>query len=320
MNHGRQALVQVAAATVADGRFDVLAVVDQLHLASNPDWLTVEVIGLASHRQVKVTVYPNLHGVPNGLRVEHCGHVSASILADEFLENRSAVARRTAADVVAHLHEDDRCVRFGYSLRHRSGGVRQIQFHHLPVLPHHFSETLRFGTGEVAVAIRNDHDARSHVGHVGVLVSDWHTDAQDLGIRIFQAPRFLHEGEHGFAVRVVKEDVVKQGRLLDGLDGLDPFGHDPRHDPRSVLATLALVHMRHFLVKDQGCREFDLHWGNIGVGIVGDDDWQIVPEGVAEPTEHLSIAVGIALHHHGTVEGKQNPIDRPSPPQSINKF
>ena len=84
VDHRREALIEVAAAAVANGGLDVLAVVDQFDFAAYPHRIAVQPIALASHELVEVAANTNLDGLLNGFGIVHRRDVTRGLLLDQL--------------------------------------------------------------------------------------------------------------------------------------------------------------------------------------------------------------------------------------------
>ena len=56
------------------------------------------------------------------------------------------------------------------------------------------------------------------------------------------------------------------------------------------------------------------------MGVVGDNNWQITPEGLPQPPQYLGVTVGIAFDDHCAVQSEQQSIDWPRLLEAVDQL
>src|SRR5207244_2637232 len=116
------------------------------------------------------------------LAVRYGDYPTLSLLAQQFFEDESAVAGRTASHVVSAIEQRHWKLAVFHGQLDRCGGVGKVESQLASRGPQHVGKTLSFSLGQYRVVVGHHDYARSHRRDVSPLVSPWNTDGEDLGI------------------------------------------------------------------------------------------------------------------------------------------
>ena len=157
------------------------------------------------------------------------------------------------------------------------------------------------------IAVRDHHNRRPHIGHIGVLIPPGNA-ASENALRRLQIDRRLHQRLHRRHAGIVEINIEEHFGFDQRHLGLDLAANLPRQNLRRLQTALGLVDMRIGLVDDQDIRRVDQFLWHVGVVIVGNGDRQIAHR-LAHPPRNLSVGLREALGDHRPVQGQQYPVE-----------